>query len=80
MAKRNRRGSGFDLERTRRLAALDAYQRHFGSTTQREDAAADMGVDLATFRELLDGARWLGYDIEARPRPSDLSGEDVPRK
>ena len=36
-----------------------------------------MCVDLATFRELLDGARWLGYDIEAWPRPSDLSGEDV---
>jgi hypothetical protein len=31
------------------LDVLDAHQRHYGSTTQREDAAAELGMDLATF-------------------------------
>jgi hypothetical protein len=51
------------------LDVLEAYQRHFGSTTQREDAAADLGMDLGTFRLHLDEARRSGFDIEAAPKP-----------
>jgi len=49
------------------LDVLDAYQRHYGSTHQREEAAADLGMELATFRAALDGARLAGFDIEAFP-------------
>jgi hypothetical protein len=46
---------------------LHAYQRHYGSTTQREDDAADLSLDLASFRSVLDHARRLGFDIETPP-------------
>lgn len=46
---------------------MQAYQRHYGSTTQREDAAAELGMDIATFRAILDKARRHGFDIEAAP-------------
>jgi arginine utilization protein RocB len=67
MAKHKRHRGRTEQQTADRMAALDAYQRHFGSTTQREAAAADMGLDFATFRQLLEGARRLGFDIEARP-------------
>ena len=51
------------------LDVLAAYQRHYGSTTQREDAATELGMDLATFRAALDDARRSGFDIEAAPSP-----------
>ena len=51
------------------LDVLAAYQRHFGSTTQREDAAADLGMSLEAFRLHLDEARRSGFDIEAAPKP-----------
>jgi hypothetical protein len=40
------------IERSRlrlEFDVLHAYQRRYGSTTQREDAAADLGLDLASF-------------------------------
>ena len=49
------------------LDVLAAYQRHYGSTAQREDAAADLGMDLAAFRLHLEEARRSGFDIEAAP-------------
>lgn len=49
------------------LDVLAAYQRHYGSTTQREDAARDLDIDLETFRDLLEQARRSGFDIEAAP-------------
>lgn len=51
------------------LDVMGAYQRHSGSTTQREDAAAELGMDLATFLAVLDHARRSGFDIEAAPSP-----------
>ena len=51
------------------LDVLETYQRHFGPTTQREDAAADLGMDLESFRLHLDEARRSGFDIEAAPKP-----------
>lgn len=65
--KRKRARSREDQRRTQDFAVLDAYQRHFDSTTQREDAAADLGMDLETFRAHLEHARRMGFDIEARP-------------
>jgi hypothetical protein len=56
------------------LRVLKAYQRHYGSTTQREDAAVDLGMDLQTFKTELDNARLLGFDIEARPEEGPASG------
>jgi hypothetical protein len=67
MAKRKRHRSALDRRVARELSVLKAYQRHYGSTTQREDAAAELGMDLGEFRELLDGARRHGFDVEARP-------------
>jgi hypothetical protein len=49
---------------------LEAYRRRYGSTTQREDAAAELGMDLDAFRLLLDEARRMGFDIEAAPEPN----------
>jgi hypothetical protein len=47
---------------------IAAYERHYGSTTQREDAAAELGMDVVTFRAAVDDARRSGFDIEAAPR------------
>ena len=60
--------------RRRRLDALEAYRRHYGSTRQREEAAADLGMDLDEFRALLDETRRMGYDIEAAPDPNWQGG------
>jgi hypothetical protein len=62
-----------DWERRLRLHldVIEAYQGHYGSTTQREQAAADLGMDLATFRAALDDARRAGFDIEAAPNPDN---------
>ena len=65
MAQRNRNRTQQRI--ARELEAVDVYQRHFGSTTQREGAAAELGLDLLAFLVLLEGARRLGVDIEARP-------------
>jgi hypothetical protein len=62
-----RRKSPAEKRRRLRLEVRHAYQRHFGSTTQREDAAAELGMDLATFRELLEEERLYGFDVEAAP-------------
>jgi hypothetical protein len=62
-----RRKSARDIRIRLELDVLHTYQRHYGSTTQREDAAADLGMDLASFRAVLDDARLHGFDIEAAP-------------
>lgn len=62
-----RRKSASESRLQLELDVLNAYQRHYGSTTQREDAAADLGMELATFRAVLDDARLHGFDIEATP-------------
>ena len=49
------------------LQALHAYQRHRGSTTQQENAAADLGMDLVTFLSILEDARRNGFDIDRPP-------------
>lgn len=56
-----------DLRLRRELEVLHAYQRHRESTTQRENAAADLGMDLETFRSILEDARLHGFDIERAP-------------
>lgn len=66
--KRKRHKSDLDRKTVTAPRVVDAYQRHYGSTTQREDAAADLGWDLATFKVELNNARLLGFDIESRPR------------
>jgi hypothetical protein len=66
-----RRKSANEIRMRRELDVLHAYQRHHGSTTQREEAAAELGMDLATFRVALDEARRHGFDIEAAPEPRD---------
>ena len=72
--KRARHKSVPDQRTEIALRVLEAYQRHYDSTTQREDAAGDLGMDLATFRTKLDNARLLGFDIEAKPRSGPASG------
>lgn len=59
--------SGRDIRLQQELKVLHAYQRHFGSTNQREAAAAELGMDLETFRAVLEEARLHGFDIERRP-------------
>jgi hypothetical protein len=49
------------------LDVVHAYQAHYGSTTQREQAAADLGLELRDFIKALEFARKLGFDVEARP-------------
>jgi hypothetical protein len=71
--KRLRRKSVLDLHVEMALRVVKAYQRHYGSTTQREDAAADVGMDLQTFKAELNNARLLGFDIEARPKQGPAS-------
>ncbi|SDN47569.1 hypothetical protein SAMN05660199_00079 [Klenkia soli] len=65
-----RRKSATERRTALALDAVDAYRRHRGRTTQREDAAANLGMDLPTFRAALDDARRLGFDIEAPPEQS----------
>jgi hypothetical protein len=62
-----KRKSASDSRIRLELNVLHAYQRHYGSTTQREDAPAELGMDLGTFRAVLDDARLHGFDIEAAP-------------
>ena len=66
-----KRKSASERRVRRELDILQAYQRHYGSTTQREDAAAELGMDLATFRAVLEDARRHGVDIEAAPTRRD---------
>ena len=56
-----------DIRLRQQLEVLHAYKRHHGSTTQRENAAADLGMDLETFRAVLEDARLHGIDIERAP-------------
>lgn len=65
--KRRRRLTSQDRGIRLSLDVLAAYQRHSGSTSQREDPARDLGIDLETFRDLLERARRSGFDIEAAP-------------
>jgi predicted DNA-binding protein (UPF0251 family) len=62
-----KRKSAFERRIRLHLDVIEAYRRHYGSTTQREQAAAELGMDLATFRAALDDARRAGFDIEAAP-------------
>lgn len=51
-----------EKQRLRKSAAVTApYRRHAGSTTQREDAATELGLDLATFQAALIEARQMGF-------------------
>lgn len=43
------------------LAVTDAYRRHADSATQREDAAAELGLDVPTFVATLTEARQMGF-------------------
>jgi hypothetical protein len=55
-------------ERVRRyLAVVDANERHARSTTQREDAAAELGLTVPDFVEALDEARRMGFDNDRYP-------------
>jgi arginine utilization protein RocB len=65
-----KRKNARDQRLRRLLDVLAAYRRHYGSTTQREEAAADLGMNLEDFRELLEKARRSGFDIEAAPDPN----------
>lgn len=50
-------------ERIRRhLAVVAANEKHARSTTQREDAAAELGMTLPDFVAALDEARRMGFD------------------
>lgn len=72
--KRARHESVLDQRTEMALRVLEAYGRHYDSTTQRKDAAADLEMDLETFRTELNNARLLGLDIEAKPRSGPASG------
>jgi hypothetical protein len=75
--KRRARPTSRDQRIRLQLDVLHAYQRHYGTTTQREDAARELGMDLETFRGLLAGARLSGFDIEAAPGGLSSHGRPV---
>ena len=52
------------------LAVVAANEKHARSTTQREDAAADLGLTVAEFVAALDEARRMGFDIDRYPPKS----------
>ena len=55
-------------ERVRRhLAVVDANEKHARSTTQRDDAATELGMTLPDFVAALDEARRMGCDIDRYP-------------
>jgi hypothetical protein len=55
-------------ERIRRcLAVVAANERHARSTTQREDAAAELDLSVPEFVAALDYARQMGFDIDRYP-------------
>ena len=64
-----RRKSPYEQRLKVLLAVIHAHEKHYGSTTQREEAAADLGMDLSEFREALDEARRRGFDVDRKPRP-----------
>lgn len=49
------------------LRVVAAHENHARSTTQREDAAAELGMSLADYRVALDMARRLGFDVDHLP-------------
>jgi hypothetical protein len=49
------------------LAVVAANEKHARSTTQREDAAAELGISLPDFVAALDEARRMGFDIQRYP-------------
>lgn len=55
-----RRKGSTELRRRLLLAVSRAYRSHADSTMQREDAAAELGLDLPTFLAALGDARQLG--------------------
>ena len=70
---RHKSALGNRLEMAGRV--MKTYQRHYGSATRFEDAAADLGMDLQTFIAELNNARLLGFNVEARPNEGPpLSG------
>jgi hypothetical protein len=49
-------------ERLRRhLAVVDAYRRHSKSTTRKEDAAAELAMDMPSFIATLAETRRMGF-------------------
>jgi hypothetical protein len=55
-------------ERLRRyLAVVAANEKHARSTTQRDDAAAELGLTVSEFVATLDDARRMGLDTDRYP-------------
>lgn len=55
-------------ERTGRcLAVVAANEKHARSTTQREDAAAELGLSVSEFVAALDYTRQMGFDTDRYP-------------
>lgn len=49
------------------VAVVDANERHARSTTQREDAAAELRLTVPDFVAVLDEARRMGFDVDRYP-------------
>jgi hypothetical protein len=43
------------------LALAEAYRRHADSTTQKEDAAAELGLEVSAFIAALADTRQMGF-------------------
>ena len=56
-----RRKSALDQSIARCIAVTEAYRNHAQSTRQREEAAAELGLDEATFKAWLVEARRMGW-------------------
>lgn len=56
-----RRKSALDQCTARCIAVTEAYRNHALSTRQREQAAAELGLDEATFKAWLAEARQMGW-------------------
>jgi hypothetical protein len=48
--------------------ATDQAELRAADPTRGEDAAAELAIELATFRRFLAGARLEGFDIETAPK------------
>jgi hypothetical protein len=56
-----RHESATDKRIARCLSATKAYREHAQSTRQREEAAEQLGLDIATFNDWLAEARQMGF-------------------
>lgn len=63
-----RRKTPREKQLARCLDVVEAHEKYARSTTQREDAAEELGMRVPEFLEWLDRARLLGFDVDRYPR------------